>query len=94
MNTVLLQFPHRKCMAKSLISCKYYVRHLIKKILKYFGSSSTINFSRHKIPMDTCIVACNHEKCHFIFKALENGIVLMNSSVIYTTSLHNVAFVS
>ena len=40
---------------KILIGCKYYVRHLNKKILKY-GSSSTTNESNFKT-----IVNCIHE---------------------------------
>ena len=36
MDTVLVWFPHRKCIVKSLIVRKYYVRHLNKKILKHF----------------------------------------------------------
>ena len=44
MDTVLIWLPHRKCIVKLLIGCKYYVKHLNKKILKYFsGSSSTTN---------------------------------------------------
>ena len=31
-DTVLLWLPHRKCMVKILIGCKYCVRHLNEKI--------------------------------------------------------------
>ena len=36
MDTVLIWLPQRKCIAKILIGRKSYVRHLNKKILKYF----------------------------------------------------------
>ena len=35
-DTVLIWLPHRKCIAKILIDCKYYVKHLNENILKYF----------------------------------------------------------
>ena len=36
MDTVLIWLPHRKCIVNILIGRKYYVKHLNKKILKYF----------------------------------------------------------
>ena len=36
MDTVLIWLPHRKCIVKILIGRKYYVKHLNKKISKYF----------------------------------------------------------
>ena len=36
MDAVLIWLPHRKCIVKILIGCKYYVKHLNKMILKYF----------------------------------------------------------
>ena len=56
MDTVLIWLPHRKCIVKILIGRKYYVKHLNKKILKYFsGSSSTTNEPNFKI-MCNCII--------------------------------------
>ena len=50
MDTVLIWLPHRKHIVKFLIGHKYYVKHLNKKILKYFsGSSSTTNEPNFKI---------------------------------------------
>ena len=50
MDSVLIWLSHRKCIVKILIGCKYYVKHLNKKILKIFsGSSSTTNEPNFKI---------------------------------------------
>ena len=57
MDTVLIWLPHRKCIVKILIGRKYYVKHLNKKILKFFsGSSSTTNEPNFKI-----VCNCIHE---------------------------------
>ena len=55
MDTVVIWLPHRKCIVKNLIDCKYYVKHLNKNILNIFsGSSSTTNEPNFKI-MCNCI---------------------------------------
>ena len=46
--------PHRKCMVKILIGCKYCVRHLNEKI--FSGSSSAANEPNFKI-----MCCCIHE---------------------------------
>ena len=55
MDTVFFMAYHRKCMVKSLIGRKFYVRHLNKKIL-ISGSSSTTNEPNFKI-----VCNCTHE---------------------------------
>ena len=54
MDTVLIWLPHRKCIVKILIGCKYYVKHLNKKI--FSGSSNTTNKPNFKI-----VCNCIHE---------------------------------
>ena len=57
MNTVLIWLPHRKCIVKVLIGHKYYVKHLNKKILKYFSRTS----STTKEPNFKILYNCIHE---------------------------------
>ena len=55
MDSVFIWLPHRKCIVKTLIGCKYYVREGTKRNI-FSGSSSITNEPNFKI-----VCNCIHE---------------------------------